>query len=405
VSDTLSTAAKRTGRIAAAATSAIGVAVLAGWAFDIGALKTVAPTWTTMRPNAAVCFALAGPALLLLLRDRPTRITEGVARLLAALVVAIAGATLIEYALHVNLGIDQTLFLEEGGTALTVYPGRMAIQAAIGFVLLGGALLLFRLHNVWYSQVAALLAAALSALGFAGYVFESTLLVRLGPTATAAHATVGLLALATGMLMGQAGRGAMSFVTSDRADGVMLRRLLPTVIAIPLVLGGAIRAAVARGVFDPGFGWALFALATVFTTVLLLGWNARELRRLDEAQRQAEQLRVAKEAAEAGSRAKSAFLANMSHEIRTPMNAILGFAQLLRNDAGLTEHQRQQLDIVNSSGEHLLALINDVLEISKIEAGRSSVNPAAFGLHALLDEMESLFGLADSDTKCNTPDP
>ena len=99
--------------------------------------------------------------------------------------------------------------------------------------------------------------------------------------------------------------------------------------------------------------------------------------------KQAEELRVAKTAAEAASAAKTAFLANMSHEIRTPMNAILGFSQLMRHDKGLSERQQQQLDIINSSGEHLLALINDVLEMSKIEAGRISVNPTTFDLHAL----------------------
>lgn len=109
--------------------------------------------------------------------------------------------------------------------------------------------------------------------------------------------------------------------------------------------------------------------------------------------RQTEEYRIAKQAAEAASVAKSAFLANMSHEIRTPMNAILGFSQLMSRDTGLTEHQRQQLDIINSSGEHLLALINDVLQMSKIEAGRVSANVAALDLHALTDEIESMFGL------------
>jgi PAS domain S-box-containing protein len=106
---------------------------------------------------------------------------------------------------------------------------------------------------------------------------------------------------------------------------------------------------------------------------------------------QAERLRVEKEAAEAASAAKSSFLANMSHEIRTPMNAILGFSQLMQRDKALTGHQRQQLDIINNSGEHLLALINDILEMSKIEAGRLLANMGAFDLGWMLDELERLF--------------
>ena len=80
----------------------------------------------------------------------------------------------------------------------------------------------------------------------------------------------------------------------------------------------------------------------------------------------------AKEAAESANRAKSAFLANMSHEIRTPMNAILGYAQLLERDRNLGEDQRQKVDIIHSSGSHLLTLINDILEMSKIRRGAAA---------------------------------
>jgi signal transduction histidine kinase/DNA-binding response OmpR family regulator len=98
-------------------------------------------------------------------------------------------------------------------------------------------------------------------------------------------------------------------------------------------------------------------------------------------------------AAEAASIAKSTFLANMSHELRTPLNSVLGFAQLLLRDEGLSLRQKEQLGIISRSGEHLLGLINDVLEMSKIEAGRVTLNTAPFDLPRLLRGVSEMFVL------------
>ena len=109
------------------------------------------------------------------------------------------------------------------------------------------------------------------------------------------------------------------------------------------------------------------------------------------------ELERSKEAAEAASRAKSIFLANMSHEFRTPLNAILGFTQLMNRDSGLSAEQQENLGIINRSGEHLLGLINDVLELSKIEAGRMTLNEQSFDLHHLLHGLEEMFRLRAED--------
>ena len=106
------------------------------------------------------------------------------------------------------------------------------------------------------------------------------------------------------------------------------------------------------------------------------------------------ELRRSRDAAEAANHAKSIFLANMSHELRTPLNAILGFSRLMLGAGpNLTAQQRENLNIINTSGEHLLGLINDVLEMSKIEAGRIAINEGAFDLHHLVEGLADMFRL------------
>ncbi|MGB7711459.1 MAG: AAA family ATPase [Microcoleus sp.] len=125
--------------------------------------------------------------------------------------------------------------------------------------------------------------------------------------------------------------------------------------------------------------------------------NVRLEQEISERKKTEAELERAKEAAVAANLAKSTFLANMSHELRTPLNAILGFSQLMNQDTNLLNEQKENLNIIHRSGDHLLTLINQVLDLSKVEAGRMTLSENNLDLHHFLADIEDMFVLKAKD--------
>lgn len=128
-------------------------------------------------------------------------------------------------------------------------------------------------------------------------------------------------------------------------------------------------------------------LNLTITIVKVLGLALSNAQRYQKIQETAVDLQQAKEAAEAANMAKTEFLANMSHELRTPLNAILGYTQLFKRDTSFSERQHAGIEVIHRSGEYLLTIINDLLDLSKIEAGRLDMEPTEFYLPTMLDNL------------------
>ncbi len=183
----------------------------------------------------------------------------------------------------------------------------------------------------------------------------------------------------------------------ERPEAFMGSRL-HAVIGVPLNSGHEVIGVIGLAYTDPERTFGTYdqdvlerfaALASVALDNARLYTQSQQ--EIEERKRVEQELRMAQQQTEAANVAKSAFLSRMSHELRTPLNAILGFVQVMERDADFSPKQLENLGIIKRSGTHLLSLINDVLEISKIEAGRETFNESSFNLHYFLMGLDELF--------------
>ena len=269
----------------------VGFLVLVGWINDIPFLKSVLPSLPTMKPNTALAFILAGVSLWILQREQTSQNTHRIGQACAAVVALVGMLSLSEYAFDRNLGLDQLLFAEPSDTVGTSHPGRMSPITALNFFLIGCALLLLKLNRgIVPAQYLVLCAGVGSLITLVGYVYGVKPLYSISSayTSMALHSALTFLVLSFGILGVHPTSTLMGTVIGENVGAVMARRLLPFAILVPLVGGWLKVKGLDAGLFETGFGTALFAVIHMVIFVTLIGWTARSQSWSDEKRRRAE---------------------------------------------------------------------------------------------------------------------
>ena len=269
----------------AAVAAGTGLIVILGWLLQINVLKSILPSWISMKPESARLFILSGCGLWLALSRSHRLFTGRAAQVIGALVLLGGIVTVAEYASGLDFGIDQWLIRESPGAPGTAFPGRMSLVVASSFVLTGWTLIWFRKGGAWRVIAPALLVTCIALVSITGYLYDEVTLQRIGPQFTAMHSAIAFLLLSLGIEIGQPRSGVMRLFGSRGPEGVLLRRLVPAVLLVPLGFGWVILAGTRVGLYSVTAGWSLFALATAVALAIFTGLSASYLRRSDRSLR------------------------------------------------------------------------------------------------------------------------
>lgn len=286
----------------------VGCLVLIGWSLDLTFLKTIVPESSTMKANTALGFILAGISLILAgsekqeIEDRQgerhrkflPRLLRFLSQSCAIAVFLIGSLTLSQYLFGWNLGIDELLFSDSHFSSATLHPGRMGLNTALNFVLVGGALWLLSAGKhkmaILVSQGLSLVGGFISVLAFVGYVYGVRVFYQFSIYTTSmalpTSLTFGMLCL--GIFLARGDRGLMRPISSDLMGGIIARRLIPCSIFISLFFGRLILEGERAGYYDPIFSMTLLVVSLNLIFVWLIWRDVNYLNKIDSDRRRSD---------------------------------------------------------------------------------------------------------------------
>lgn len=350
---------KRISQMASLLVIAIGCLVLLGWQFNISLLKSGFPGMTSsMKANTALCFLLAGVSLRLLQYQR-TRLYNRIAQGMAGFIIIIGLLTVSEYIFGWKLGIDQWLFRDFVSSA-TPYPGRMGVNTALNFVLMGLALLLLGQNSqrdTWLAQIFSSVAALISLLALFTHLFNVDILERLVTiTTTQPLNTIAIFfILYGGILLLRPNEGLMQVVSSRLVGGVMVRWLLPWATTFPVTLNWFTLQGQNLGWYNANFGYTLRSTVMVVTFSILILGTARFLNQIDYKRQQAEaEIKKLNENLEI-------LVAERTDALQKSQARFAGILEIA-NDAIISVDRTQRITLFNQGAEKIFGYkIEDIL--------------------------------------------
>jgi PAS domain S-box-containing protein len=270
----------------------VGVLTLLGYALDVRRLTDWDGNGISMFPNAAVCAALSGLAILLLTAADDRKSRRIVVRVTAGIVGLVGGLTLLEHLASVDLGIDTLLFHRSWGQRAAVAPMRMGPPASSSYLIIGTGLFLAT-HGPRARRFASALAigiVGIASLSLVGYWFGANQLFGVARfTGIAVQTSSALAAIGIGLIASLPEHGLAAMLRRDDPGGVIVRRLLLPILAISLVLGWLRVLGQEAGYFDTAFGTALLSLVMIAMFGALLWWTAKGVSRQAGLMRAAEE--------------------------------------------------------------------------------------------------------------------